>query len=47
MGESQLYLYHALALTIRDRLVARCRETNQQIKQENDVKTKRIYHLNF
>ena len=29
VGESRLYLYHALALTIRDRLVARCRETNQ------------------
>ena len=39
VGESQLYLYHALALTIRDRLVARCRETNQQIKQQKRRKT--------
>ena len=39
VGESQHYLYHALALTIRDRLVARCRETNQQIKQEKRRKT--------
>jgi len=39
VGESRLYLYHALALTIRDRLVARCRETNQQIKQEKRRKT--------
>ncbi len=39
VGESQLYLYHALALTIRDRLVARCRETKQQIKQEKRRKT--------
>lgn len=30
VGESRLYLYHALALTIRDRLVARCRTTRQQ-----------------
>ena len=29
MGQSQLYLYNALALTIRDRLVARCRETRE------------------
>ena len=28
--ESRLYLYHALALTIRDRLVAKCRKTNEQ-----------------
>ena len=27
--ESRLYLYHALALTIRDRLVAKCRKTNE------------------
>lgn len=39
VGESQLYLYHALALTIRDRLVARCRETNVQIKQPKRRKT--------
>jgi len=39
VGESQHYLYHALALTIRDRLVARCRETNQQIKQNKRRKT--------
>ncbi len=39
VGESQLYLYHALALTIRDRLVARCRDTNKQIKQHKRRKT--------
>ncbi|WP_409425882.1 glycogen/starch/alpha-glucan phosphorylase [Pseudoalteromonas sp. RW-H-Ap-1] len=39
VGESQLYLYHALALTIRDRLVARCRDTNKQIKQDKRRKT--------
>lgn len=39
VGESQLYLYHALALTIRDRLVARCRETNKKIKQQKSRKT--------
>lgn len=39
VGESQLYLYHALALTIRDRMVARCRSTNQQIRQHKRRKT--------
>lgn len=39
VGKSQLYLYHALALTIRDRLVARCRATKQQINQEKRRKT--------
>jgi starch phosphorylase len=39
VGESQLYLYNALALTIRDRLVARCRETNKQIEQQQCRKT--------
>lgn len=34
VGKSQLYLYHALALTIRDRLVARCRDTKQQIHEQ-------------
>ena len=34
VGKSQLYLYNALALTIRDRLVARCRATKQQIHSE-------------
>ncbi len=32
--ESRLYLYHALALTIRDRLVAKCRKTNEQRSQQ-------------
>ncbi|AXT33217.1 glycogen/starch/alpha-glucan phosphorylase [Pseudoalteromonas tunicata] len=32
VGESRLYLYHALALTIRDRLVALCRSTRQMQK---------------
>ncbi|SFD12235.1 glycogen/starch/alpha-glucan phosphorylase [Pseudoalteromonas denitrificans] len=31
VGESHLYLYNALALTIRDRLVARCRATRQSL----------------
>ncbi|MBQ4833444.1 glycogen/starch/alpha-glucan phosphorylase [Pseudoalteromonas sp. MMG010] len=39
VGESQLYLYNALALTIRDRLVARCRETNKHIEQQKGRKT--------
>ncbi|WP_404343893.1 glycogen/starch/alpha-glucan phosphorylase [Pseudoalteromonas mariniglutinosa] len=39
VGKSQLYLYHALALTIRDRLVARCRITKQQINQQKRRKT--------
>ena len=30
VNKSQRYLYQALALTIRDRLVAKCRQTNQQ-----------------
>ena len=39
VNESQRYLYHALALTIRDRLVAKCRNTNQQreAKQQKHV----------
>ena len=39
VGKSQLYLYHALALTIRDRLVARCRVTKQQIHEQKRRKT--------
>ena len=39
VGKSQLYLYHALALTIRDRLVARCRITKQQIHEQKRRKT--------
>ncbi|WP_405629555.1 glycogen/starch/alpha-glucan phosphorylase [Pseudoalteromonas sp. Ld20] len=39
VGKSQLYLYNALALTIRDRLVARCRATKQQMNSEKRRKT--------
>ncbi|NMM42332.1 glycogen/starch/alpha-glucan phosphorylase [Pseudoalteromonas arctica] len=39
VGKSQLYLYNALALTIRDRLVARCRATKQQMHSEKRRKT--------
>ena len=35
VGESRLYLYHALALTIRDRLIARCRETRLKNEKHN------------
>jgi len=31
VGKSHLYLYNALALTIRDRLIARCRQTRQNL----------------
>ncbi|OHU85400.1 MULTISPECIES: glycogen/starch/alpha-glucan phosphorylase [Pseudoalteromonas] len=44
VGESQLYLYHALALTIRDRLVARCRATNQYLKEK---KTRKAAYLSL
>lgn len=39
VAESHLYLYNALALTIRDRLVARCRETLEarQVKPQKQV----------
>ena len=39
VGKSQLYLYNALAFTIRDRLVARCRATKQQMNSEKRRKT--------
>ncbi|MCQ8878417.1 glycogen/starch/alpha-glucan phosphorylase [Pseudoalteromonas shioyasakiensis] len=39
VGKSQLYLFNALALTIRDRLVARCRATKQQMHSEKRRKT--------
>ncbi len=39
VGKSQLYLYNALAFTIRDRLVARCRATKQQMHNEKKRKT--------
>ncbi|MBD1583857.1 glycogen/starch/alpha-glucan phosphorylase [Pseudoalteromonas sp. S16_S37] len=44
VGESQLYLYHALAITIRDRLVSRCRATNQFLKQK---KTRKAAYLSL
>ncbi|WP_440056497.1 glycogen/starch/alpha-glucan phosphorylase (plasmid) [Pseudoalteromonas sp. T1lg65] len=44
VGESQLYLYHALALTIRDRLVARCRATNQYLA---DKKTRKAAYISL
>lgn len=39
VGQSHLYLYNALALTIRDRLVARCRATREarQAKPQKQV----------
>lgn len=39
VGKSQLYLYNALAFTIRDRLVARCRATKQQMHSKKKRKT--------
>jgi starch phosphorylase len=36
VGESRHYLFQALALTIRDRLVALCRETQHQRAQSNE-----------
>ncbi|QUI61081.1 glycogen/starch/alpha-glucan family phosphorylase [Pseudoalteromonas sp. A22] len=44
VGESRLYLYHALALTIRDRLVARCRATKEHIKSK---KTRKAAYLSL
>ena len=44
VGESQLYLYHALALTIKDRMVARCRATNVYLTSK---KTKKAAYLSL
>ena len=44
VGESQLYLYHALALTIRDRLVARCRATKEHMRAN---KTRKAAYLSL
>ncbi|CCQ10913.1 Glycogen phosphorylase [Pseudoalteromonas luteoviolacea B = ATCC 29581] len=44
VGESHLYLYHALALTIRDRLVARCRATKKHLKAK---KTRKAAYLSL
>ena len=41
---SRLYLYHALALTIRDRLVAKCRTTNEQRAKQ---KTKKAAYISL
>lgn len=44
VGQSHLYLYHALALTIRDRLVSRCRATRQHLKTK---KTRKAAYLSL
>ncbi|WP_462173187.1 glycogen/starch/alpha-glucan phosphorylase [Pseudoalteromonas xiamenensis] len=44
VGESHLYLYNALALTIRDRLVARCRATRQHLRSK---KTRKAAYLSL
>jgi starch phosphorylase len=44
VGESQLYLYHALALTIKDRMVARCRATNLHLTSK---KTRKAAYLSL
>ncbi|MBQ4810674.1 glycogen/starch/alpha-glucan phosphorylase [Pseudoalteromonas luteoviolacea] len=44
VGESKHYLFQALALTIRDRLVARCRATKQYLDKE---KTKKAAYLSL
>lgn len=44
VGQSHLYLYHALALTIRDRLVSRCRATRQHLKAQ---KTRKAAYLSL
>ncbi|MFC3033818.1 glycogen/starch/alpha-glucan phosphorylase [Pseudoalteromonas fenneropenaei] len=44
VGESHLYLYNALALTIRDRLVARCRATRQHLHKQ---KTRQAAYLSL
>jgi starch phosphorylase len=44
VGDSKHYLFQALALTVRDRLVARCRATNQYLA---DNKCKRAAYLSL
>jgi len=44
VGESHLYLYNALALTIRDRLIARCRQTRQKLLSKP---TKQVAYLSL
>jgi len=44
VGESHLYLYNALALTIRDRLIARCRQTRQDLLKKP---TKQVAYLSL
>ena len=43
-GESHFYLYQALALTVRDRLVAHWRETRQRCLQQN---CRNVYYLSM
>ena len=43
-GDSHRYLYHALALTLRDQLVERWRETRRRYAAENP---KRVYYLSM
>lgn len=44
VGKSHLYLYNALALTIRDRLIARCRQTRQSLINKP---TKQVAYLSL
>ncbi|PAJ74055.1 glycogen phosphorylase [Pseudoalteromonas sp. NBT06-2] len=44
VGKSHLYLYNALALTIRDRLIARCRQTRQDLLKKP---TKQVAYLSL
>ena len=44
VGKSHLYLYNALALTIRDRLIARCRQTRQRLINKP---TKQVAYLSL
>lgn len=46
VGKSQRYLYQALALTIRDRLVAKCRAT-AQLREQKPIKQVAYLSLEF